>query len=191
MTTGSRGLHVVAPIRRELDYPDVLVMAKSLAAALVDEAPDALTTEFMKEKRAGRVFVDTLRNRKAHTSVAPWAVRAKAGAPVAMPLREDELSEDVGPRAWTLRDIAERLRAGDPWDGFSEAAASPRSAAKRLADAAAVTVPPIRATPQASAAAKDRAISSTIRGAIVLSEVGTSCFCSRWRTSLSATKARG
>ncbi len=136
MTTGSRGLHVVAPIRRELDYPDVLAMAKSLAAALVEEAPDALTTAFKKEKRGGRVFVDTLRNRKAHTSVAPWSVRARPGAPVAMPLREDELSEGVGPRAWTLRDVAERLRSGDPWDGFSAAAASPRSAARHLADAA-------------------------------------------------------
>ena len=112
MTTGSRGLHVVAPIRRELDYPDVLAMAKSLATALVDEAPDALTTKFKKEQREGRVFVDYLRNRKAHTSVAPWAVRARAGAPVAMPLREDELSEDIGPRAWALRDVAERLKAG-------------------------------------------------------------------------------
>lgn len=136
MTTGSRGLHVVAPIRRELDYPDVLAAAKALAAALVEEAPDALTTAFKKEQRDGKVFVDTLRNRKAHTSVAPWAVRARAGAPVAMPLREDELSEDVGPRAWALRDVAGRLRDGDPWEGFSAAAASPRSAARKLADAA-------------------------------------------------------
>ncbi len=58
MTTGSRGLHVVSPIRRELDYPDVLAMAKSLASALVTEAPDALTTKFLKEQRGGRVFVD-------------------------------------------------------------------------------------------------------------------------------------
>ncbi len=136
MTTGSRGLHVVAPIRRELDYPDVLAMAKALAAALVEEAPDALTTKFLKEQREGRVFVDVLRNRKAHTSVAPWSVRAKPGAPVAMPLREDELSEAIGPAHWTLRDVAERLEGGDPWAEFSGAAASPRSAAKALAAAA-------------------------------------------------------
>lgn len=134
MTTGSRGLHVVAPLRREADYPDVLAMARSLAEALVGEAPDALTTAFKKDKRGGRVFVDVLRNRMAHTAVAPWSTRARDGAPVAMPLRWDELSgPGLHPRGWALRTVPERLRGGDPWDGFSAAAASPRSAAKRLA----------------------------------------------------------
>jgi bifunctional non-homologous end joining protein LigD len=134
MTTGSRGLHVVAPLRREVDYPAVLAMAKDLARVLVAGAPDALTTAFKKDKREGRVFVDVLRNRMAHTAVAPWATRALDGAPVAMPLRWEEL-EDPGlsPRGWTLRTVAQRLRAGDPWEGFSSAAASPRSAARRLA----------------------------------------------------------
>jgi bifunctional non-homologous end joining protein LigD len=133
MTTGSRGLHVVAPIRREVDYPAVLAMAKALAAALTADAPDDLTTEFMKDKRGGRVFVDVLRNRMAHTAVAPWATRARDGAPVAMPLRWQELDEPgLHPRGWTLRTVPQRLRAGDPWEGFSSAAASPRSAARRL-----------------------------------------------------------
>lgn len=137
MTTGSRGLHVVAPLRREVDYPAVLDMAKDLAAGLVAEMPEALSTAFKKEKREGRIFVDHLRNRKAHTAVAPWAVRARAGAPVAMPISLDELAGLESPRAWTLRDVAERLeRAGDPWAGFSAAAASPRSAARALAASA-------------------------------------------------------
>jgi bifunctional non-homologous end joining protein LigD len=130
MTTGSRGLHVVAPLRREADYPDVLAMAKALAVALAADAPDALTTEFKKEKREGRVYVDYLRNRKAHTAVVPWAVRARPGAPVATPLEWSDLDDpDLGPRRWTLRSV----RRGDPWAGFSAAAASPRSAARRLA----------------------------------------------------------
>jgi bifunctional non-homologous end joining protein LigD len=139
MTTGSRGLHVVAPLRRESDYPDVLQMAKDLATALVADAPDALTIKFKKEQREGRVYVDYLRNRKAHTAVAPYALRAREGAPVATPLDWTELDDpELTPRAWTLRTIAERLeRAGDAWDGFSEAAASPRSAAKRLSAGAA------------------------------------------------------
>ena len=136
MTTGSRGLHVVAPLRRESAYEDVMAMARTLAAVLVAEAPDRLTTEWSKDKREGRVFVDVLRNRRAHTSVAPWSVRARPGAPVAMPLRDDELSERIGPRAWALRDVVERLSAGDPWEGFSSAAASPRAAAVRRGAAA-------------------------------------------------------
>jgi bifunctional non-homologous end joining protein LigD len=134
MTTGSRGLHVVAPLRRESDYPDVLEMAKGLAAALVADAPDALTVKFKKEQREGRVYVDYLRNRKAHTAVAPYAVRARAGAPVATPIAWDELA-DTTPRRWTLRDMAERLGEADPWAAFSAAAASPRSASRKLADA--------------------------------------------------------
>jgi bifunctional non-homologous end joining protein LigD len=133
MTTGSRGLHVVAPLRRESDYPDVLEMAKALASSLVDDAPDALTVKFKKEQREGRVYVDYLRNRKAHTAVAPYAVRAREGAPVATPIAWAELGE-VTPRRWTLRGFAERLAEGDPWSEFSAAAASPRSAARRLAE---------------------------------------------------------
>ena len=135
MTTGSRGLHVAAPLRRESDYPDVLEMAKNLALALVADEPDALTVKFKKEQREGRVYVDYLRNRKAHTAVAPYAVRARAGAPVATPVAWDELDGLSGSRAWTLRTIAQRV-ARDPWAGFSAAAASPRSAARRLAAAA-------------------------------------------------------
>ncbi|MEA2290906.1 MAG: bifunctional non-ous end joining protein LigD [Solirubrobacteraceae bacterium] len=135
MVTGSRGLHVVAPLRREADYPDVLEMAKDLAAALVADAPDALTVKFKKEQREGRVYVDYLRNRKAHTAVAPYAVRAKPRAPVATPVTWEELG-GVTSQRWTLRDMAERLSEADPWAAFSSAAASPRSAARKLADAA-------------------------------------------------------
>lgn len=131
MTTGSRGLHVVVPIRRELDYPDVLALAKAIGRLTLAEC-DGLTMEFNKDKREGRVFVDCLRNRRAHTAVVPWAVRAKPGAPVATPVAYGELTPELSPRAWSLRD----LRAGDPWEGFSSAGASPRPAARKLAGAA-------------------------------------------------------
>ena len=69
--------------------------------------------------------------------MAPYSVRAKPGAPVATPLEWDELDGLVSAGAWTLRTIPERLaQRGDPWAEISAAAASPRSAAKRLAAAA-------------------------------------------------------
>ena len=71
MTTGSRGLHVVAPLRRELGYDRVLAMGHALAAALVAADPDRFTTRFKKAEREGRVFVDVLRNRPGQTAVAP------------------------------------------------------------------------------------------------------------------------
>jgi bifunctional non-homologous end joining protein LigD len=131
MTSGSRGLHVTVPIRRESVYPDVLKMARALAEQCVDAMPDALTLKFKKEQRDDRIYVDVLRNRKAHTAVAPWAVRAKDGAPVATPITWDEV-DDVTPTRYTLRDMRVGGTESDPWADFAAAAVSPRSAAKRL-----------------------------------------------------------
>jgi bifunctional non-homologous end joining protein LigD len=132
MATGSRGLHVVAPVRRELDYPELFAFAKALAIAIADERPDILTTEFHKAERDDRVFVDVLRNRWAQTAVAPYSVRARPGAPVATPLRWDEV-QTAGPHPFSVRTMPERLQAeGDPWADIAGAAASPRAAAKRL-----------------------------------------------------------
>ena len=132
MTTGSRGLHVVAPLRREVDYGDVLNLARAFAARAVEQRPEELTTEFLKEHRDERVFVDVLRNRPAQTAVAPYGVRAKPGAPVATPLAWEEVQGLSGPRAFTLRTIGARLQErGDPWSEISSAAASPRAAARR------------------------------------------------------------
>jgi bifunctional non-homologous end joining protein LigD len=132
MATGSRGMHVVAPLRRELGFPEVFELAKALAAAAVDASPDTLTTEFHKVERDGRVFVDVLRNRWAQTAVAPYSPRARPDASVAAPLRWEEVP-DAGPRPFSIATMPGRLkRDGDPWAGISEAAASPRSASKRL-----------------------------------------------------------
>ena len=137
MTTGSRGVHVVAPLRRELGYDEVLAMGQDLAAAVIAAEPDRFTTKFKKEDRGGRVFVDVLRNRPAQTAVAAYSVRARPGAPVATPITWDEL-DATGPRDWTVASVPERLAAGrDPWAGLSAAAASPRPAARWLAEAAA------------------------------------------------------
>lgn len=135
MTTGSRGLHVVAPLRRESGYDDVLAMTRDLGETVAGDLSEILTTEFSKDKREGRVYVDVLRNRPAQTAVAPYSVRAREGAPVATPLAWAELDDPaLHPRRWTLRTISERLEQADPWLDFRAAAASPRSAARRLAD---------------------------------------------------------
>jgi bifunctional non-homologous end joining protein LigD len=134
MLTGSRGIHVVAPIRRELEFPEVFALARALAAAAVERSPDELTTEFHKDKREDRIFVDDLRNRWAQTVVPPYAVRALPEASVATPLRWEELDDaDLAPRAWTVHNIGERLAGGgDQWADIAAAATSPRSAAKKV-----------------------------------------------------------
>jgi bifunctional non-homologous end joining protein LigD len=131
MTTGSRGIHVVVAIRRRYEYDRVRDAALAVAEALVDRHPDELTTAFRKEKRAGRLFVDVNRNGWAMTTVPPYAVRPRPGAPVAAPLHWREL-EDAALTAgrWTLRTIRDRLqRGGDPWADIAQTAgALPRPA---------------------------------------------------------------
>ena len=117
MTTGSRGVHVIAPLRRTRDSATVREEAREIAEALAADHPDTLTTEWRKDQRGGRILVDTARNTYAQTVVAPYALRALPGAPVATPLRWEELEDpELHPRRWTLRTIGERLdEVGDPW----------------------------------------------------------------------------
>ncbi len=122
-TTGSRGLHVVCPIRRGPDFDAVFEFAGEVAGALARRDP-RMTTEFFKEGRRGRVFVDVLRNRWAQTSVPPYALRARPGAPVATPVTWEELEDPaLGPRTFTIHDVRRRLDvSGDPWLGMARRA---------------------------------------------------------------------
>jgi bifunctional non-homologous end joining protein LigD len=126
MTSGSRGIHVVAPLRRGPDSNTVRTVAGEWAEEVAARLPDQLTTSWRKEGRGGRVLVDAARNTYAQTAVAAYAVRAKPTAPVATPLFWDEIPE-AEPRGWTLRDVPARLeQRGDPWEGIAKAAAALR-----------------------------------------------------------------
>ena len=131
-TTGSRGLHVVAPLDRSADFDEVRTFARKLAALLAEREPKRFTVEQRKEKRRGRLYLDTARNAYAQTAVAPYAVRALPGAPIACPLEWRELDR-VEPRQFTVRNIARRLaRKDDPWAEIRSDAHSLRRAQRRL-----------------------------------------------------------
>ncbi len=117
MTTGSRGAHVVVPIDRSAPFDPVRAFARDLAKVVAHRHPDRLTTATRKAKRNGRVFLDYLRNSYAQNSVAPYAVRALPGAPVATPLTWDELADpDLHAQTYTLTNIRRRLgQTDDPW----------------------------------------------------------------------------
>ena len=123
MATGSRGYHIVVPLRATDGFEEVRAVAFGLAEALARQAPDRLTTEFYKSERRGRLFLDCNRNAYAQTAVPVYAVRPKPGAPVAVPLAWEEL-DTVEPDAWTVRTIGERLDEPDPWLGFTRHARS-------------------------------------------------------------------
>lgn len=91
MTTGSRGAHVVIPIKKQVTFDFTKNFAKSTGEKLEKQFPDKFTTELNKEKRAGRLFIDYLRNQLGATSVAPYSIRAYDNGPIATPISWDEL----------------------------------------------------------------------------------------------------
>lgn len=134
MTTGSRGLHVGVPLDGQSDFDTVRDFARDLADALAARHPKELTTETRKAQRRGRLFLDYLRNAYAQTSVPPYAVRARPGAPVATPLTWDELDDpDLDAGRYHVDNVLERIaRVGDPWVDFYEGGVSLTAARQRL-----------------------------------------------------------
>lgn len=134
MVTGSRGIHVVAPLKRTSDHAAVAEAARAMAKLLVERDPEGLTTEFSIAKRGDRTYVDVGRVRWGHTAVAPYSIRAKPQAPVATPLRWEELDDDaLRPDGFTIEDVPERLAdGGDPWAGIAQHARGLGQARKAL-----------------------------------------------------------
>lgn len=129
-STGSRGLHVVAPLRAGESFEVVYQVARRLADRAAEEKPDLLTTEFYKVKRGRRIFLDVNRNAYAQTAVAPYSVRARTAAPVAVPLAWKEVEDRrLKPDGFSMRDALERP---DHWKGFRSAARGLRTAMKDL-----------------------------------------------------------
>jgi bifunctional non-homologous end joining protein LigD len=121
--TGSRGIHIVAPLRRTRTADAVREIAGELAERIAARRPETLTTFWRKDKRDGKILVDVARNTYGQTIVAPYAVRALPGAPVAMPVEWDEVADaSLSPRQFKLKDLEKRLGGGDPWAAMNASA---------------------------------------------------------------------
>lgn len=117
-TTGSRGYHVVVPLRQRETFDETRDFAGEVAQILVNRAPELLTVEQRKADRGDKVYIDIARNGYGQTAVPPYAVRARAGAPVATPIEWYEL-DHVAPAEFTVETITGRLsRRGDAWHGM-------------------------------------------------------------------------
>jgi bifunctional non-homologous end joining protein LigD len=133
-TTGSRGLHVVSPLDRRADFDTVRQFAQDVARVLAARDSKRLTIEARKNKRRGRLFLDTVRNAYAQNIAPPYAVRSREGAPVATPIEWDEVdgSENISQR-YTLKNIFKRLnQKGDPWKEIRRSARSLKTPRRRL-----------------------------------------------------------
>jgi bifunctional non-homologous end joining protein LigD len=113
MVTGGKGVHVIAPLTPRAEWPEVKSFAHRLAQAVAEVDPDNFTAALPKAQRKGRIFVDYLRNQRGATAVMPYSVRARAGAPVAVPISWTEMETIEAPSHWHVGDAAELLtRAG-------------------------------------------------------------------------------
>ena len=120
-TTGGKGLHVVLPIRPEHEWPEVKQFTYKFVLAMEKDYPKLFLTKMTKAARVGKIFLDYLRNDREATAVAPYSPRARAGLPVAMPLRWSELDGEQPPR-FHVSDIQvwrKRLER-DPWQEMLE-----------------------------------------------------------------------
>jgi bifunctional non-homologous end joining protein LigD len=119
-TSGGKGLHVVAPLARRQSWDRLKEFAKSIATEMAAAAPEMYTANMAKAKRRGKIFVDYLRNQEGATAVASYSTRARAGAPVATPVRWEELTAKLAPDKHTVENLPGRLARlkSDPWEGF-------------------------------------------------------------------------
>jgi bifunctional non-homologous end joining protein LigD len=141
--TGGKGLHVVVPLQPSADWDTVKSFSHATAQLIAREAPERFTTNMAKAKREGRIFIDYLRNGRGATAIASYSTRAREGAPVAMPVRWEELSTAMTPDRYNIRNALRRLKSlrTDPWSDF-DAARRPLSAEiQRVLGAATDTKP--------------------------------------------------
>jgi bifunctional non-homologous end joining protein LigD len=134
-TTGSRGLHVVVPLQRREGFDTVRDFARQLAGIVVGWAPAERTMEQLKAKRGNRIFIDINRNAYAQLVAPAYAVRAREGAPISVPLHWDELRNQKNLRSdsVTIRTVFERLeKVADPWIGFRQSGVSLAAARRKL-----------------------------------------------------------
>ena len=123
MTTGGKGLHIVAPIRPEHDWATVKDFAHRMVLAMEAENRSLYLTRMTKAARTGKIYLDYLRNERGATSVAPFSPRARPGASVALPLNWSELNAGQRP-VFRVSDFPEwKKRLGrDPWEGMAKTA---------------------------------------------------------------------
>jgi bifunctional non-homologous end joining protein LigD len=119
-TTGGKGLHVVVPLNPGADWDTVKTFARGFAEAMAALHPLEFVATATKRFRRGKIYVDYLRNGRGATAVASYSLRSRPGAPVAVPLRWEELGKVKSGNAFNLRSVPKRLARlkKDPWDGI-------------------------------------------------------------------------
>ena len=134
MLTGSRGVHVVVPLKPTHTYERVHACAHDIAEYMSMVYPEKATIQVRKNKRGKRIFVDYLRNTYGATAVAPYSVRANEKAGVATPVHWEELFKSTSnPQQYTMKNILKRLsHVKDPWQDMQKSAVTITQAHKKV-----------------------------------------------------------
>ncbi len=114
IVTGGKGVHVWVALRRTRGWDTIKLFAKTFAHVMADRHPDRFTANMSKARRKGRIFIDWLRNERGATAIAPYSLRARPNAPVAVPVTWAELETLEAPNGFTLSDMADRLKQPCP-----------------------------------------------------------------------------
>lgn len=133
-TTGGKGLHIVVPIQRRTDWDDAKQFCEGVAASIVAADPEHYTSNMLKVKRTGKIFIDYLRNGRGATAVAPYSTRSRPGAPVSVPIDWNELNDDLRSDHFNIQNVPPRLAAlkHDPWRDFATTKQSITAAARKI-----------------------------------------------------------
>ena len=114
----------MVPLRPSASWGEAKEFARAVATAHAADDPGRLTTNMSRVRRQGGIFLDYLRNGRGATAIASYSTRARTGAPVAVPLRWDELNPRIESSDYSVAKVRRRLGSlrSDPWQGFREAA---------------------------------------------------------------------
>jgi bifunctional non-homologous end joining protein LigD len=112
-TSGAKGVHVFVPVVDAPPMDDMAAATRAIAARAARLDPETATTAFLKEDRAGKVFVDPTRVGGA-TVIAAYSPRIRPGTPVSFPVAWDDL-DDVAPTDFTIHTVREHPEAAGPW----------------------------------------------------------------------------
>lgn len=135
-TTGGKGLHVVTPLERARKggpgWKQAKAFANEVCIRMAADSPQRYLVNMAKRLRTGRIYLDYLRNDRMATAVAPLSPRARAHAPVSMPLTWSQVKADLEPARYTLATVPALMRKSSAWADYCEAERSLRAAIERL-----------------------------------------------------------
>ena len=118
-TSGGKGLHLVVPLKKQLDWDTVKDFSQAVVQHLARTIPQRFVAKSGGSNRVGKIFIDYLRNGYGATTVCAWSARARAGIGISVPIRWDELGALKGGAHWTVQTVHSRLDEGnDPWADY-------------------------------------------------------------------------